>query len=54
MKRFFAGTVVKTTYGHEIMSNSDEYINLASNAANKVASLGVLGLNPVDLLPICA
>lgn len=51
MARSSAATVVKTTYGHEIKSNKDDYISLAADAIIGVASLGVLGLNPVDLLP---
>ena len=46
-----SGTIVKSTYGHEIMSNDDDYIKLAADAIIGVASLGVFGLNPVDLFP---
>ena len=49
--RSSAATVVQTTYGHEIVSNTDDYISLAADAIIGVASLGVVGLNPVDLLP---
>lgn len=33
------------------MSNDDDYIKLAADAIIGVASLGVFGLNPVDLFP---
>ena len=40
-------------YGHEIESNTDEYIKLASFTITSVLSLGVQGLNPIDNLPFC-
>lgn len=48
-----SGSVVKSTYGHEIASNNDEYIKLASNALIDVLSLGMIGLNYVDAFPFC-
>lgn len=48
-----AATIVKMTYGHEILTNDDSYIKLAIDAIGDALKLGVTGLTPVDLFPIC-
>ena len=42
---------MKSTYGREIHSNEDDYVKLASDSVSSMTSLGVPGLNPVDLFP---
>ena len=51
--RFTAGTVVKSTYGHEVKSNDDELVQLATEAVIAATSLGMMGLTPVDFAPFC-
>lgn len=51
--RSSAGVVVKSTYGYDILSNNDGYIKLAADALIANASLGTIGLNPIDVLPFC-
>lgn len=46
-------TVVKLAYGHETLMNDDSYIKLAAEAFADVVGLGLTGLAPVDLFPIC-
>ena len=48
-----AGTIVRSTYGHEIESNEDGYIKLASDAIVAANSIAVPGLNLIDIAPIC-
>ena len=51
--RSSAGVVLKSTYGYDILSNNDGYIKLAADALIANASLGTIGLNPIDVLPFC-
>lgn len=51
MKRLGSGIIVKSTYGRDIASNDDDYVKLATNTTVTMASLGIPGLNPVDLFP---
>lgn len=53
LSRLSAAIVVKSAYGHEILSNDDEYVKLAAVATSTALSLGAPGLNIVDLLPFC-
>lgn len=53
MKRMSSGIIVKSTYGREIASNDDDYVKLAAATMVAMASLGVPGLNAVDLFPFC-
>lgn len=50
--RLSAGTVVKATYGPEVLTKNDNYINSAADAVNENAALGMPGLTFVDLFPI--
>lgn len=52
VNRISAATVVESTYGHAISSNSDAYIKLAAEAVALNIETGVTGLNAVDLFPI--
>lgn len=45
--------MVKSTYGHEIQSNNDQYNTLAAEAFEAVNSLGIPGMTTMDLIPIC-
>ena len=51
MKRLSSGIIVKSTYGREITSNNDDYVKLAAATMAAMTSLGVPGLNAVDLFP---
>ena len=48
-----AATVVKLAYGHEILTNDDDYIKMAAECLGDVLGTGMTGLTAVDLLPIC-
>ena len=50
--RLTSGTVVKSTYGHDIKSNDDDYVKMASEAVIAATSLGMMGLTPLDFVPI--
>lgn len=43
---------MKTVYGHEILTDDDDYIELVACATAMTAGLGPPGLTFVDLFPI--
>ena len=47
-----SATIVKLTYGHEILTNNDSYIRLTTEAVGSLVQLGVTGMTLVDLFPI--
>ncbi|KAI5119695.1 hypothetical protein M0805_003580 [Coniferiporia weirii] len=49
--RFSSASVVKLTYGHDILSDNDEFINLATVATARGTAAGTPGMTPVDLFP---
>ena len=51
--RMAAATVVKLAYGHETLMNDDSYIKLAAEAFADAVGLGLTGLTPVDIIPVC-
>ena len=55
VKRFAGGTTLLVTYGYQVKSDDDAFLQLADHCvdllANKIAS-GV-GIWPVDIFPVC-
>ncbi|KAI5119693.1 hypothetical protein M0805_003579 [Coniferiporia weirii] len=51
VNRMSAATVVKLTYGHDIMSDDDKFINLAVIATSRGTAAGMPGMTPVDFFP---
>lgn len=51
--RLASGTIVKSTYGFDILSNDDAFNKLAIEAFTAVFSLGLNGLTSLDLVPLC-
>lgn len=43
---------MRVTYGHQILSDDDEYVKLANISLESVSEVGVPGGTPVDLFPI--
>ncbi|KAH8114938.1 cytochrome P450 [Phellopilus nigrolimitatus] len=44
--------LVKFTYGHNIVSGEDKFINLAVDATSRGTAAGIPGMTPVDIFPI--
>ncbi|KAI5119696.1 hypothetical protein M0805_003581 [Coniferiporia weirii] len=51
VNRMSSASVVKLTYGHDISSGDDKFINLAVTATTRGTSVGNPGLTFVDLFP---
>ncbi|KAI5119697.1 hypothetical protein M0805_003582 [Coniferiporia weirii] len=49
--RMSSANIVKITYGHDILSDDDGYVNLAVACTSRAAAAGIPGMTPVDLLP---
>ncbi|KAH8114914.1 cytochrome P450 [Phellopilus nigrolimitatus] len=49
--RLVAGTLVMITYGHEIISDDDAYVDLVERAMTMTSSLGSVGTTVIDLFP---
>ena len=44
-------TILKATYGHDVVSDEDRYTSLAVEAASRAVASGVPGAPLVDLFP---
>lgn len=44
-------TILKATYGHDVVSDEDRYTTLAVEAASRAVASGVPGAPLVDLFP---
>ncbi|KAH8114941.1 cytochrome P450 [Phellopilus nigrolimitatus] len=47
-----SASLVKFTYGHDIVSGEDKFVNLAIDATSRGTAAGIPGMTPVDLFPI--
>ncbi|KAH8114934.1 cytochrome P450 [Phellopilus nigrolimitatus] len=47
-----SASLVKFTYGHDIVSGEDKFVNLAIDQSSRGSAAGVPGMTPVDLFPI--
>lgn len=43
---------MRVTYGHQILSDDDEYLELANTIQESATEVGVPGVTLVDLVPI--
>ena len=50
-RRFGAAVIMKIAYGHEIVSDGDEYIKLTENVSLAHVDAGDPGTAPVDFFP---
>jgi hypothetical protein len=53
VQRYSTALVINIAYGHQILSDDDEYIKIAENSSEAIARAGSAGTTPPDLLPIC-
>ncbi|KAH8114930.1 cytochrome P450 [Phellopilus nigrolimitatus] len=44
--------LVKLTYGHNIVSGDDKFVNLAIDSTSRGSAAGIPGMTPVDIFPI--
>ncbi|EJD05103.1 cytochrome P450 [Fomitiporia mediterranea MF3/22] len=51
INNFIAGTLVAITYGHEVKSDHDPYIELVDRATHMATSSGTLGATAIDIFP---
>ena len=51
IKRMAAGITMMMTYGHEVKSLDDHYVNLAERGVATIEAVGAVGAHIVDLLP---
>jgi hypothetical protein len=54
IQRYATTLVMKIAYGHQILSDDDEYIKIADIFASAIAGSGSPGTTPPDVMPICA
>ncbi|KAF7424559.1 hypothetical protein PC9H_009866 [Pleurotus ostreatus] len=52
LTRFSTSIIMRVTYGHQILSDDDEYLALANTIQESASEVGVPGGTPVDLFPI--
>lgn len=52
--RFSTAIVMKITYGYQVTSEGDEYVQLAEDVQHAVGDTGAPGGTLVDLFPFCA
>ncbi|KAF4596650.1 hypothetical protein EYR38_008037 [Pleurotus pulmonarius] len=52
LTRFSTSIIMRVTYGHQILSDDDEYVGLANAVQESASEVGALGRTPVDLFPI--
>jgi hypothetical protein len=52
-QRYSTTLVMKIAYGHQILSDDDEYIKIAEKSTEANARAGSAGMTPPDLLPFC-
>ena len=45
---------MKIAYGHQIVSDDDEYVKIADGFASALVGSGVPGMTPPDVMPIRA
>lgn len=50
---FSTSIIISITYGHEILSDDDPYVQLAAENRYVITHCGTPGGTPVDLFPIC-
>jgi hypothetical protein len=53
MCRYATTLVMKLAYGHQIMSDDDEYIKIAENFSYAFGKSGSPGTTPPDFMPFC-
>ncbi|KAH8116443.1 cytochrome P450 [Phellopilus nigrolimitatus] len=47
-----SASLVKFTYGHDIVSSEDKYVTLAIDTTYRATAAGIPGMTPVDIFPI--
>jgi hypothetical protein len=52
--RYATTLVMKLAYGHQILSDDDEYIKIGENFSNAFGKSGSPGTTPPDFMPFCA
>lgn len=48
-----AGITMLMTYGHEVQTLDDHFVNLAERGVKTIEAVGAVGAHIVDLLPWC-
>ena len=51
--KLVAGFIVLSTYGHEVISDDDPYVERVERAMYMTGNSGSTGLNLIDVLPPC-
>ena len=54
LQRYATTLIMKLAYGHQILSDDDDYIKIAENTSRCVARSGAAGATPPDFMPIRA
>ncbi|KAG6887848.1 hypothetical protein C0995_012238 [Termitomyces sp. Mi166 len=49
--RFSTSIIIQVGYGHQIVSDNDQYLNIAQECCQIAKELGPLGATPVDIFP---
>jgi hypothetical protein len=53
VSRYATTLVIKIAYGHQILSDDDEYIKISEANSQAVSRSGAPGTTPPDFMPIC-
>ncbi|KNZ76528.1 O-methylsterigmatocystin oxidoreductase [Termitomyces sp. J132] len=50
--RFSTSIISQVSYGHQIVSEDDQYFKISQECCQKANELGPLGITPIDILPL--
>ncbi|KAF4571740.1 hypothetical protein EYR36_009085 [Pleurotus pulmonarius] len=53
LARFTTAIAIRIAYGHQIISDDDEYIDILDTMGDAVRAGGLPGATPIDAFPIC-